>query len=427
MLVPALHKQSVLNGARERPLAPPTLNGRSNLDCRTVRPVQPAPKGKIVLFGILFFYPLAGVTYQFLHYLLGLKRLGYDPYYIEDSSRWVYDHLSLDTSPDPSRNLSAIVPLLEKHGFADRWAFRGNYSGGKCFGLTDHQIRTLYHEADAFLNVTGAQELRDEHLAFPRRLYVESDPFSTQARAAEGDGASLSLLGGHDTHFSFGENIGAADCNVPVGDTAWHHTRQPVAIDLWQGADEREGDGYRTITTWHNNVKNIVYKGETYYWTKDREFEAYLDLPSRRPVNLELATTVPTSVHDRLTAKGWRITNAVHVSQDVDRYKDYIRNSRAEFTVARDQYVRPKTGWFSDRSACFLAAGRPVITQETGFSKFLPTGKGLFAFQNMTDVLTAIDEIESDYKRNSRAARDIAAEYFSAEKVVGSLMERAGL
>ena len=112
---------------------------------------------------------------------------------------------------------------------------------------------------------------------------------------------------------------------------------------------------------------------------------------------------------------------------DVDRYRDYIQQSRGEFTVARDQYVRPNTGWFSDRSACYLAAGRPVITQETGFSKFLPTGRGLFGFRTMDDVLAAVDAIESDYDGHCRAAREIAAEYFAAEKVVGSLMERAGL
>jgi hypothetical protein len=129
----------------------------------------------------------------------------------------------------------------------------------------------------------------------------------------------------------------------------------------------------------------------------------------------------------RLTDRGWRLTHSVEVSQGVDRYRAYIRGSRAEFTVARDQYVRPRTGWFSDRSACYLAAGRPVITQETGFSKFLPTGRGLFAFRTMDDVLAAVDAIEADYGANCRAAREIAAEFFASEKVVGSLMERAGL
>src|ERR1051326_1369601 len=138
----------------------------------------PRPKGKIIVFGILFWYPLAGVTYQFLHYLLGLRKLGYDVYYIEDSGRWIYDPKLNEFSPDVTGNLESVVPVLEAHGLAGRWAFCGNYPGGRSSGITEPQILQLYREADAFLNVTGAQEIRDEHRAIPRRIYVESDPFA---------------------------------------------------------------------------------------------------------------------------------------------------------------------------------------------------------------------------------------------------------
>ena len=129
----------------------------------------------------------------------------------------------------------------------------------------------------------------------------------------------------------------------------------------------------------------------------------------------------------RLTAHGWRLREAFAVSRDVADYRDYIAGSRGEFTVAKDQYVRLRSGWFSDRTACYLAAGRPVITQDTGFGNMLPTGKGLFAFQDLDGVLAAVDAIESDYEGHRRAAREIAAEYFDAARVVGSLLERAGL
>ena len=407
---------------------------------RTKRPVDPvgnrvaanlaAPtKGKIIVFGILFWYPLAGVTYQFLHYLLGLRRLGYDVHYVEDSGRWIYDPTINDISPDPTGNLKAVVPVLEKYGFADRWSFRGNYPGGKCYGKTESEILALYREADAFLNITGAQEIRDEHLNCRRRIYVESDPFLLQIRAKQGDEKTLWTLGAHDTLFSFGENLGAEDCQVPMENFQWKPTRQPVATDLWsRGKSVSSSRGaYRTITTWHNKGRNIDYGGETYYWTKDREFEKYIELPLRREVEFELATTVEPDVDARLRANGWGRVDSIGVSTELEQYRSYIQESRAEFTVARDQYVRPRTGWFSDRSACYLAAGRPVITEETGFGKYLPTGKGLFGFRNIDDVLAAIDEIESDYEGNCRAARDIAEEYFAAEKVVGSLMRRAGL
>jgi hypothetical protein len=384
-------------------------------------------KGKIIVFGILFGYPLAGVTYQFLHYLIGLRRLGYDPYYVEDSGRWVYNPWTHDTSRDAVANINAVAPVLEAYGFAGRWAFRGNYPDGQCYGMTEAQLLRLYREADALLNVTASQEIREEHLACPRRIYIESDPFASQVRFSQGDSYTAAQFELHDTHFSFGENIGAPDCDVPVERFHWLPTRQPVVMDLWDNPYDFDGTAYRTITTWRNKGKDVTYRGETYYWTKDRDFVTFLDLPQRRPVPFELAVSEDEQVRSLLNGHGWSTVDALHISGDPEHYRSYIQHSRGEFTVARDQYVRPHTGWFSDRSACYLAAGRPVITQETGFSKFLPTGRGLFAFRTMEDVLAAVDAVESDFEGHCRAARDIAAEYFAAEKVVGSLMQRAGL
>lgn len=387
-----------------------------------------ASKGKIIVFGILFWFPLAGVTYQFLHYLLGLRRLGYDPYYIEDSGRWIYDPVLNDLSPDATRNLEAVVPILESHGFGERWAFRGNYPGGKCYGLTEAQILRLYREADAFLNVTGAQELREEHLACRRRIYVETDPVASQIQVAQGDASTIKALKAHDTLFSFGLNFGQPDCGVPLERFQWQPTCQPVVLDLWDNpVAPANGAALNTIATWQNAGKDLVYQGETYYWSKDREFMKFLDLPRRRNVPLELAVGVPKPVRRRLEKNHWRIIDPVRLSSDVERYRAYIRSSRGEFTVAKDQNIRLRSGWFSDRSACYLAASRPVLTQNTGFENYLPTGKGLFAFRTMTDILAAIDELEHDFAGNCTAAREIAAEYFDAPKVLGSLMQRARL
>jgi hypothetical protein len=386
------------------------------------------PRGKIIVFGILFWYPLAGVTYQFLHYLIGLRNLGYDVYYIEDSGRWVYDPALNDLSPDVSGNLKMVLPYLQAHGFGDRWAFRGNYPNGQCYGMTESQILQLYRDADAFLNVTGAQEIRDEHRAVKRRIYVESDPFASQVKVAKGDPGMIAQLAAHDTRFIFGENLGAADCATPIEKFNWQPTRQPVSIELWNRGGLTGGPAYTTITTWRNKGKNLEWRGDTWYWTKDREFEKFLDLPQRRPgVQFELAMTVDEAVRQQVTARRWRQVGSVEVSRDADLYRNYIQQSRGEFTVARDQYVRPNTGWFSDRTCCYLAAGRPVITQETGFSKFIPSGKGLFGFRTMDDILAAVDAIESDYAGHCAAAAAVGAEYFAAEKVVASLMQRAGL
>lgn len=386
-------------------------------------------KGRIIVFGILFWYPLAGVTYQFLHYLIALRRLGYDPFYIEDSGRWIYDPRLNDLSPDVTCNLKAVVPILEAHGFGQRWAFRGSYPGGRCYGLTEKQILELYREADAFLNVTGAQELRAEHLVCRRRIYVETDPVASQVKVAQGDQPTIAALAAHDSHFSFGGNLGAPDCKVPLARFNWLPTRQPVVLDLWDNAplSRLNGAAYNTIATWTNKGRDLVYQGETYFWSKDREFMKVLGLPQRRNVPFELAVGVDEPVRQMLVDNRWRIVDPIQLSSDLRRYREYIRGSRGEFSVAKDQNIRLRSGWFSDRGACYLAASRPVINQDTGFGSYLPTGKGLFAFRCMEEILAAVDEIERDYAGNCRAAREIAEEYFAAEKVVSSLMERSGL
>jgi hypothetical protein len=247
-------------------------------------------------------------------------------------------------------------------------------------------------------------------------------------KVAKGDQGMIDLLAAHDTHFSFGENLGASDCITPIERFHWLPTRQPVVVDLWDQGGAEGGPTFTTVTTWHNKGKGLEWKGDTWYWTKDREFTKFLDLPRLRPnSSFELATSVEADVQQLLRDHGWRQTGSVEISADADLYRQYIQRSRGEFTVARDQYVRPKTGWFSDRTACYLAAGRPVITQETGFSKFLPSGKGLFGFNTTEDILRAVDAIETDYQGQCRAAAEVAREYFAAEKVLASLMARAGL
>ena len=236
----------------------------------------------------------------------------------------------------------------------------------------------------------------------------------------------IAALEAHDTHFSFGENLGAADCDVPVGE-------HPLAADAPAGGDgsvaaSRPNPEPRLHDDHHlaQQGEELDYQGRHVYWTKDREFREFLDLPRPRPTEFRTGRQggrlgQKAACQSRLAAERF---GGISGHGTLSRLHP---QSRGEFTVARDQYVRPNTGWFSDRSACYLAAGRPVITQETGFSKFLPTRERTVWFQTMDDILAAVDAIESDYKGNCGAARGIASEFFEAEKVVGSLMQRAGL
>ena len=386
-----------------------------------------APRGTVVVSGILFWYPLAGVSYQFLHYLLGLRALGFRVFYVEDSGRWVYDPALRELTSDPRANIARIEPLLRAHGFADAWAFRGAYPGGECFGMTAPQLARLYREADLLLNVTGAQELREEHMQIPRRVYLETDPFGSQVKLAQGDVALRAVVDAHDTWFTFGENVGQPDCLAPV-DRPWLPTRQPIALELWTMQPEAANARYRTITTWHNTGKDVRFKGELYHWTKDREFMKIAPIAADRSAQrFELASDADANARAALQAHGFELSDALSISGDPARYRAFIERSRAELSVARDQYARPNTGWFSDRSACYLAAGRPVITQHTGFERHLPVGRGLFAFRTREDIARAIDTIESDYLAHCRAARELAREYFAADRVLGQLLSRAQL
>jgi hypothetical protein len=383
-------------------------------------------KGKIIVSGIAFWYPLAGVAWQVLHYLLGLKRLGYDVHYVEDSARDLYDPAENDFTSDPTSNIQVVAPFLEHHGFKGKWCFR-SHAQNRCFGMSEAELNQLYRDADAFFNVTGAQEIRAEHMKVPRRIYVETDPVVSQIKVSQGDANTIAHLSAHDTHFSYGENIGQPDCPLPMGGFCWLPTRQPVCVDLWQN-DFSPGDRYTTISTWKNKGRDIVYKGETYYWSKDLEFQKFRDLPGKTKAKFELATRPDVSTAVEFIKRGWwDVIDPIPISRNFAEYRNYIQSSRGEFTVAKDQNIRLKSGWFSDRSACYLAAGRPVITQETGFSNHLPVGKGLFGFLTMEEILGAIEKIEGDYEGASWAALEIAREFFSAEKVLGSLLARADL
>ena len=386
-----------------------------------------APRGRIIVFGLIFWYPLAGVMFQFLHYLIGLRKLGWEVYYVEDSARTVYDVNTGDYTYDwgSTGHVETLGAVLDAHGFAGRWAAHCHYDGRR-WGMTESQLQQVYREADAFLNLTGGQELLPEHDRIPHKIYVETDPVKTEIHVAEGNRNMIDTLDAHDTHFTFGENFGAPDCGVPLERYKWLPTRQPVALELWP-RDESPGTAYTTVATWNNRGNDIVWRGESYSWSKRPEFLKLAGLPRKRSVAFEVAAGLPPEDRALFESNGWRLTDSLKVSRDYESYRRYISGSRAEFTVAKEQNIRLRSGWFSDRSCCYLAAGRPVINQDTAFGNLLPTGRGLFSFRTAEDILAAVNAIESDYEGHRRAAREIAEEYFSAEKVLKSLCDRAGL
>ena len=317
-----------------------------------------SPKGRVIVSGIVFFNPVAGVVYQALHYLLGLRQLGYDVYYVEDTDWWSLDPRSGDFAADPSASIALVAPVLERHGFAGRWAYRRAHAPDEprgCWGLADERVVQLYQEADAWLNVTGSQRVWDDVAACPRRILIESDPISAQIDVANAKRATIAHLDAHDTHFTFGETLGHPDCRIPLGPYEWLPTRQPVVLDLWHTESAPEHHRFTTITSWHDDNKDRTFEGETYRWTKDAEFRKVIGLPLERPGRFELAVTGRVEVDlPLLESSGWRLGDALALSTCSGDYRSFIQGSWGEFTVAREQYTKPRTGWFSDRSACYL-------------------------------------------------------------------------
>jgi hypothetical protein len=249
-----------------------------------------------------------------------------------------------------------------------------------------------------------------------------------QLEIAKGVSRTVDLLSAHTHWFSYAENLGAADCGVPLQRFRYVPTRQPVVLEWWAPTGlPRAGLRFTTVASWRQTGRDIEWKGQVYGWSKHVEFLKFLELPQRAQqiFELALAGADPDAI-DQLERHGWRIRDALAVSRGTAPYRAYIRSSRGEFTVGKDQNLRLRSGWFSDRSACYLAAGRPVVAQDTGFGCALPVGRGLFAFATMDDVLAALDAIAADYARHAAAARGVAEEYFRAEHVVSDLLDQAG-
>jgi hypothetical protein len=400
---------------------------------------------RIVVVGTLASNPYAGMAWMHMQITKGLHRLGHDVYYFETTSTWPYDPIRQMKVQDSEYSVPYLARVAESFGLAGRWAYRRSYSDKEWFGLNKIEAEDLLANSDAVLNVAGATRFAEEGLRVGHLVYFGTDPVFHEIAFANGDEDTKILLEEHQEVVTYGENIGKDDCSLPPLPSLKSRTRQPVLLDLWQSGPPSKKE-FTTIGNWKQDGRDVQFRGETYYWSKDREFLKFIDLPRRVDQSIELATNltgprssdartgeavralrVDTDAYLLLTSRGWNLVNGPEFSTDPWTYRDYIRASRGEFTVARDLNVRLRSGWFSERSACYLAAGRPVITQDTGFGAVLPTGMGLFAFTNMDEILAAFEAIRSDYDRHSQAARAIAEEYFRAETVLSKVIDELGL
>jgi hypothetical protein len=384
---------------------------------------------RIVVVGTLASNPYAGMAWMHMQIAAGLCRLGHDVYYLETTSSWPYDPTRSTPVADSDYALPYLKRVAESFDLGGRWAYRRSYSDKAWFGLPRAKAEELLGHADAVLNVAGATRFAEEGLRVGRLVYFGTDPGHHEIAFAKGDPDVCALMAEHDDFVTYGENIGSPDCPIPPLPRLRSRTRQPVLLEQWRGGPPAKKE-FTTVGNWKQTGRDIEFKGKVYRWSKHHEFLNFIDLPKRVDQPIELATgLVSLSREDRdlLEANGWGLLDAHPFTTDPWPYRDYVRSSRGEFTVAKDLNVRLRSGWFSERSACYLAAGRPVITQDTGFGKFLPTGEGLIPFNTLEEIIDAFEAVNSDYERHSRAARAIAAEYFKAETVLSKVLEDLGL
>jgi hypothetical protein len=369
---------------------------------------------KILFAGIIARYPFGGVTWCSLMYLLGLRALGHEVFYVEDTGECVYDPILNTRATDPIYGTTYIHDALAPHGLGERWAFV-NYDGSY-HGRSAGDVRRFAADADLFINLSGGSWFwRDEYASIPHKVFVDSDPAFTQLAIAKAEPWYVAFFQKFDHLFTFGANIGTGASTVPTGEFTWHKTWQPVTMDDWR-TDRSPRDRYTTVMTWQ--IESFADVGGN----KDQEFVKFIELPARTPQRFELAINGPQTL---LREYGWDTVDAMQVSRSPAGYRDFIHGSKAEFGVAKHTYVASRSGWFSDRTECYLASGRPALVQDTGWTAHLPSGNGLFSFTSMDDALAGIDRINTDYDSHARHASELARAHFDARVVLPPLLETA--
>jgi len=386
--------------------------------------------GKIaIVTGMIASYPVGGVAWDYGQYALGLEQLGFDVIYLEDTGGQSYDPTARGYGDDYTygvqfleQSLAALSPTL-----GARWHVRT--PDGPTFGMAPETLRDAVADADLFLNVSGGSLLRTEYLASRRKVLIDTDPGWNQFVNYPRWDASPGWQGSHgyrahDFFFTYAQRMGRPDCLLPSLGLDWHVTRPPVVTSCWQ--PEPPGCPWTTVMTWDNFRKPIEYGGVS-YGTKEREFAAIETLPRLLPAPLEIAVGGEHAPRGRWRKIGWSVIDSHSVSEDVQSYRAYIQRSRGEFSVAKNVYVATRSGWFSCRSVCYLAAGRPVVVQDTAFSELLPCGKGLLAFSNLEEAVAAITAVEQNYEEHGRAARELACTHFASDMVLTEMLETMGV
>jgi hypothetical protein len=389
---------------------------------------------RIAVTGLAATYPFGGVFWDYLQYVLGFHRLGHEVLYLEDTGRWCYDPIGQTFVADASANVARLQAGLAALDPALKGCWFVRDAAGVTYGRDWGDVVRFIREADLFLHISASCWMRDEYFACNRTAFIDSDPMYTQGSvpgylagtAANKERDRVDMIRRHDVFFTFAERVGRPDCRIPLGVFDWKPTRQPIVLDCFEPHRVPVASRRRTMTTvasWEPTEKGPTFNG-VMYTGKSTEFLRFADLPSCAALPLEVAMSGPAP-YAMLRGKGWNVVEAWDVTSDPWIYRNYLANSLAEWSVAKNAYAAGRTGWFSCRSACYLALGVPVVVQDTGFGHAIRSGEGVLTFNTAAEAADAIHEVAAHPDRHARAAFEIARDYFDAEKVLSRLLEQA--
>jgi hypothetical protein len=376
---------------------------------------------RIVVLGYIVRWPIGGSAWHHLQYVMGLAQLGHDVYFAEDSDDYhsCYNPDRDVTDTDPSYGLKFVARTFDRVGLGDRWVYHDSHTS-TWFGPYADRVHEIGSSADILLNLSGVNPIRPWFSEIPVRVLVDTDPVFMQVRHLK-DPNSRDWASQHTAFLSFGENLGLGLSAAPQDGFPWTPTRQPVVLSAWPVQPGQPDGRFTTVMQW-DSYPAEEYEGRRYGMKSD-SFGPYLDLPNRSTSAFEVALGGPTAPPELLRENGWIVRDPLELTRDPWTFQGYIQGSKAEFSVAKHGYVVGHSGWFSERSAVYLASGRPVLVQETGFSDWLETGSGVISFATREEAFCGLEEINHRYDFHCRAAREIAEEYFDSRKVLARLLD----
>jgi hypothetical protein len=396
---------------------------------------KPGQKLRIIVAGLVGQFPLGGVAWDYFHYLLGLAELGHDVYYHEDTWCWPFDPINRCPATGFETSVNFIRDFFNE--FAPHLAKKWHYVvlHEQHFGMTESEFTEIEKTADIFLNVSGASFFPANLSPNCVKVFMDTDPGYNQIMLSEKFAWSenverwCKMVADHDRHLTYAENIHGSDCVIPKLDFDWRTTRCVVSLPSWariRAQAPPPNAPITTVMTWDWFRGKLIYRGVEYA-NKATEFEKFHDLPHRLPreidLNLALAVGGVKTPHEELRRDGWQLLDAHASTLKPGSYQKLIADSAAEWSVAKNVYVATRSGWFSCRTACYLAAGRPAVVQDTGWSKFVPSGRGVIAFSTMEQAVAGLKEISANSAAHRDSAYEIAREYLAPDRVLPQMID----